>query len=1124
MKVFHGLVVTWCLLLALSLATEVEETVEMASMAGTEAKKLYNGLPKQDLPVVVQKGISAMDQYDAENGEMVTMNKKLIKRLSAPWKTKIAKECCQYNRIPWFKLGFMGKEYNRKSKSDCTSLCNQYMTCKSFSYSFKHKKCIWSPQAVTYDANWRFYSKKLMKNGAPDGTYHMFPGMKFLEPTTDIEKNKSLQQCQYSCTKELGCNSFSFSPTFKECARSGQKVGYSDEWDYYEKDLNNKGMSVVLNAQAQESKLKSGLKREYIHNVDKIRREELAEGKKEHARKVDAEKTIKADNKEEEEAEKEMAVVEKNKERRSKTASKTKAMGIAFARKMSATIKKIDKLEKGTLEKIQKKLVTESDDTTVAELTVEKKAATDTLDMLKKKFNKAKVAENGEKNALRKADEKKEKADEKAQKGKEKEKADEEKKKLDKEDQKEIKNEKKAVDCKTNIREHKEKADMISVEERKAKSFLSAAENRIAKWFSRANSATREVDMKKYKEFHKEAKESANKHTSDEQKLVKKEMSARSETKKVKAKCKAKEVHMKKYAKKVAAEKKLLNEKKRDEEAAEKRLIKEQDIKQKESETKEEASKETNQKESIQKAKIERASKEQKQKSDDLKEKTKKMEKKMAETDAKHKVNKEKIKRAEMAALKVGEASEKTKEKERLEYNEKYKKESAEKEVAEKDSQKMTIETNEKEKVKADKREQEADAKHAAKEAAVLEAKTEKKQKVAMENLSKAEEKKFKARMKRPHLSAVRRNDAGIIKVPGPSGTIMVGGGVINHYRKWNDASIFEESYPDGDQWRCDMGVGNRGQATCISLSYKMPKGTKCVNARAYTANAGVIHATLPPGYMMVSGGVQNLIRKFDRQGAFEESMPSGDRKWRCDMGFGRGELNCFVRGCKFPHGAHCVTTEASSNNAGWVWAECPEGYQVMGCGMRNNYLNFDPKSGFEDLRPVGNKCLGDMGFGPGRVSVYARCCKVNGPPPKIKAPAPPPAAGTANPDSIKCLSQNRWEQKKASDCMGGDIETITLSGKGAVIQDQLDTCAQKCMVKQGCVGFTFPSKGGKGNRCKLKGDGFANSDELKKVCDSYTATQDYDSYAKLSGPCTGSKVDTSSMVRADRRRIKIRL
>merc|ERR1712146_508664 len=79
-------------------------------------------------------------------------------------------------------------------------------------------------------------------------------------------------------------------------------------------------------------------------------------------------------------AEKEMAVVEKNKERKSKTASKTKAMGIAFARKMSATIKKIDKLEKGTLELIQKKLVTERDDTTIAELTVERKSAKDTLD------------------------------------------------------------------------------------------------------------------------------------------------------------------------------------------------------------------------------------------------------------------------------------------------------------------------------------------------------------------------------------------------------------------------------------------------------------------------------------------------------------------------------------------------------------------------------------------------------------------------------------------------------------------------------------------------------------------------------------------------------------------------
>merc|ERR1711924_183406 len=40
--------------------------------------------------------------------------------------------------------------------------------------------------------------------------------------------------------------------------------------------------------------------------------------------------------------------------------------------------------------------------------------------------------------------------------------------------------------------------------------------------------------------------------------------------------------------------------------------------------------------------------------------------------------------------------------------------------------------------------------------------------------------------------------------------------------------------------------------------------------------------------------------------------------------------------------------TEGSSDKAGWVWAECPDDYQVFGCGMRNNYLHFDPKSGFE--------------------------------------------------------------------------------------------------------------------------------------------------------------------------------
>jgi len=239
-------------------------------------------------------------------------------------------------------------------------------------------------------------------------------------------------------------------------------------------------------------------------------------------------------------------------------------------------------------------------------------------------------------------------------------------------------------------------------------------------------------------------------------------------------------------------------------------------------------------------------------------------------------------------------------------------------------------------------------------------------------------------------------------------------------------------------------------------------------------------------------------------------------------MGYGRGELNCFVRGCKFPYGAHCVTTEGSSDKAGWVWAECPEGYQVFGCGMRNNYLNFDVKSGFEDLRPVGNKCLGDMGFGPGRISVYARCCKVNGPPPEIPAPPPPKPPGIANPDNLKCMGETRWELKSNTDCIGGDIERVPLkAGDASKLGDQMEACAFKCARKKGCTGFAFPTPDGVSKaECKLKG-GEENvySEELQKFCPSETPSGDWNSYAKLNGSCKGKSVNVQGIAVKDRRR-----
>jgi len=740
---------------------------------------------------------------------------------------------------------------------------------------------------------------------------------------------------------------------------------------------------------------------------------------------------------------------------------------------------------------------------------------------LKKKYEDEETKETNQKNVFHKEDAAASAADEKKMKEEQKQRDEEFKTAMDNEKQKLVAKESRSKNCKLTLKDRQVQLDEAKHEEKVAKTKMANEEGAVEKWYARAQMSTHENHKKQYDEFVKESKESLSKITVDEQRYVKNQMKAQRVESTTKEKCKKRAQAKKDMKKKILQDQQEQQQKKKEEEGKEQNRIKERGLKQKESDSKETVTKEQDMKKAHVKHKEEKVNKENHATEQTLKEKMKKMEVKEKETDLKEASHKKLVKDAETQELKIKEASTKTKAKEELQFKEKYFKETKAKEKAEKDSAHMTQEQNDKEKKRAEQREEAAAAKHAENEKKVIEAKDEKTQKVAMERLSKAEEGTIKVKMKRVRLSAVRRNDAGVVKVPAPGGTIMVGGGMINHYRKWNGRSIFEESYPDGDSWRCDSGVGNTGMLTCISLAYALPKGTKCVNARVYTANAGVIHATLPPGYLMTSGGVQNLHRRFDKHSAFEESMPDGDRKWRCDTGFGRGELNCFVRGCKFPFGAHCVTTEGSSDKAGWVWAECPEGYNVMGCGMRNHYLEFDPRSGFEDLRPVGNKCLGDMGFGPGRITVYARCCKVHGPPPEIAAPPPPPTPGTANPDNIKCIGERRWEIKKNSDCVGGDSDQMPVTpGDKNKLGDQLEACALKCGQKQSCKGFTFPKAKGGGNVCKLKGDkDYVFSEELALTCVTQMNTDDWNSFALLGGTCQKRTANLDGIVIADRRR-----
>ena len=67
---------------------EAAEVTEVATM--DSGRKLFDGLPKEDLPILTQKGLSVMDQMALANSEVMDESSKNLKRLSTPWKTDIS--------------------------------------------------------------------------------------------------------------------------------------------------------------------------------------------------------------------------------------------------------------------------------------------------------------------------------------------------------------------------------------------------------------------------------------------------------------------------------------------------------------------------------------------------------------------------------------------------------------------------------------------------------------------------------------------------------------------------------------------------------------------------------------------------------------------------------------------------------------------------------------------------------------------------------------------------------------------------------------------------------------------------------------------------------------------------
>merc|ERR1711907_368313 len=220
-------------------------------------------------------------------------------------------------------------------------------------------------------------------------------------------------------------------------------------------------------------------------------------------------------------------------------------------------------------------------------------------------------------------------------------------------------------------------------------------------------------------------------------------------------------------------------------------------------------------------------------------------------------------------------------------------------------------------------------------------------------------------------------NDAGVVNTPAHGGYTMTGGGLNNRYRHWNARSAFEESYPYGNQWRCDTGFGP-GQLTCYVRACKTNVGGLTCTTRSSRKNgSGTVQVNAPGGYQMTGCGLYNHYRHWNAHALFERIHPNGNG---ClgDMGAGYGQFTVYTRACKAPSGYTLSCKNVNTGRANYHAANCPGGYTMTGCGIQNYYGGWNAKSGIENVaQPHGNGCLCDSGFGTGDNMCFARCCKL---------------------------------------------------------------------------------------------------------------------------------------------------
>merc|ERR1711988_322061 len=145
---------------------------------------------------------------------------------------------------------------------------------------------------------------------------------------------------------------------------------------------------------------------------------------------------------------------------------------------------------------------------------------------------------------------------------------------------------------------------------------------------------------------------------------------------------------------------------------------------------------------------------------------------------------------------------------------------------------------------------------------------------------------------------SVRFRGVGAREARLPRGYTMTGGGLYNHYRHFNARAGFEETRPNGNNWRGDMGFG-WGDYTVYVRGCKPPRGAKLSCHTRMSGRGNYNRVSRPAGFTVTSCGVNNMYRAFNARSAYESHFPVGNNQCHCDTAFGHGQNHCYARCCK---------------------------------------------------------------------------------------------------------------------------------------------------------------------------------------------------------------------------------